>query len=177
MRRYSNKKYDCCFWILKPNFRPKTDLAPAHNMHGFIDRIMSTNFGLLHSFGKSPACPKLNLHLGRFFVELPFFVDFCEFSRFFTKKSPCPGRLQSKSIEPTLFCCVCGEGAWLIICIPSSVTHTFSPKTDTALYLTPTLPEHLKFVLTFLKGIDIFLIFSIREGWCAVGGRGALSDY
>ena len=41
----------------------KIFLAPAPSMHNFIDKIMPTNYGLFHSFVKSPACPTVNIHL------------------------------------------------------------------------------------------------------------------
>ena len=65
-------------------------LAPVQNMHNFIDIIMSTNYGLFHSFGKSPACPRVNLGLGRFFVDKRFFVDFGQFFQIFHKISALP---------------------------------------------------------------------------------------
>ena len=65
-------------------------LAPAQNMHNFIEIIMSTNYGLFHSFGKSPACPRVNLGLGRFFVDKRFFVDFGHFFQIFHKISALP---------------------------------------------------------------------------------------
>ena len=90
-------------------------MAPAQNMQNFIDIIMSTNYGF-HSFGKLPACHKANLHLGLFFGTLRFFVDLVNFFRFFTKKAPCLGRVQSKSIEPVVFCC---GGGLRVLCFKS----------------------------------------------------------
>ena len=59
---------------------------------------MSTNLCMTlqgRTFGKWPARPEMKLNFGHFFVKMHKFVKLAGFPKIFTKKSPCPGRLQT----------------------------------------------------------------------------------
>ena len=61
------------------------------------------------TFGKTPARPEVKLKIGHFFVKMHKFVKLAGFPKILTKKSPCPGRLQTGVLTQHIFVVV---GGW-----------------------------------------------------------------
>ena len=72
----------------------------------FEEHHVATNLCMTwqdRTFGKRPVRPEMKLNFGHFVVKSHKFVKLAGFPKKLTKKSPCPGRLQTGVLTQHIF--------------------------------------------------------------------------